>query len=164
MTFFGIQILKIGLFMSDLEESLNDLKNQLDVQQAEMTLMRKALEDTLERLESSQAPSYDEEFGSLYQSVESLTEQLSALKKTTLLNQPQQILDRIERASESRLKTSIQALDDAKRETDHQNKKLAELMKGARERSVQNKLMAVVFSLGLALGSSLIFIAGELGR
>ena len=67
--------------MSDLEESLNNLKKQSDIQQAEMTLMRKALEDTLERIETYQAPSYDEEFGSLYQSVESLTEQLSALKK-----------------------------------------------------------------------------------
>lgn len=150
--------------MSDLEESLNNLKKQSDIQQAEMTLMRKALEDTLERIETYQAPSYDEEFGSLYQSVESLTEQLSALKKTTLLNQPQQILDRIERASESKLKTAIQALEEAKRETDQKNKELTELLDSARERSVQNKLMAVVFGLGLALGSALIFIAGELGR
>lgn len=150
--------------MSDIEESLNKLKKQVDVQQAEMTLMRKALEDTLERIETYQAPSYDEEFGSLYQSVESLTEQLSALKKTTLLNQPQQILDRIERASESKLKTAIQALEEAKRETDQKNKELTELLDSARERSVQNKLMAVVFGLGLALGSALIFIAGELGR
>ena len=101
---------------------------------------------------------------SLYQSVESLTEQLSALKKTTLLNQPQQIHDRIERASESKLKTAIQALENAKRETDQKNKELTELMDSARERSIQNKLMAVVFGLGLALGSALIFIAGELGR
>lgn len=150
--------------MSDIEESLNKLKKQVDVQQAEMTLMRKALEDTLERIETYQAPSYDEEFGSLYQSVESLTEQLSALKKTTLLNQPQQILDRIERASESKLKTAVQALEDAKRETDQKNKEMTELLDSARERSVQNKLMAVVFGLGLALGSALIFIAGELGR
>ena len=150
--------------MSDIEEALNKLKKQADVQQAEMTLMRKALEDTLERIETYQAPSYDEEFGSLYQSVESLTEQLSALKKTTLLNQPQQILDRIERASESKLKTAIQALEDAKRETDQKNKELTELMDSARERSVQNKLMAVLFGLGLALGSALIFVAGELGR
>ena len=150
--------------MSDLEESLNNLKKQSDIQQAEMTLMRKALEDTLERIETYQAPSYDEEFGSLYQSVESLTEQLSALKKTTLLNQPQQILDRIERASESKLKTAIQALEEAKRETDQKNKELTELLDSARERSVQNKLMALVFGLGLALGSALIFIAGELGR
>jgi len=35
--------------MSDLEESLLILKKQLYVQQAEMTLMRKALEDTLGR-------------------------------------------------------------------------------------------------------------------
>lgn len=150
--------------MSDIEESLNKLKKQVDIQQAEMTLMRKALEDTLERIETYQAPSYDEEFGSLYQSVESLTDQLSALKKTTLLNQPQQILDRIERASESKLKTAIQALEEAKRETDQKNKELTELLDSARERSVQNKLMAVVFGLGLALGSALIFIAGELGR
>ena len=150
--------------MSDIEESLSKLKKQVDVQQAEMTLMRKALEDTLERIETYQAPSYDEEFGSLYQSVESLTEQLSALKKTTLLNQPQQILDRIERASESKLKTAVQALEDAKRETDQKNKEMTELLDSARERSVQNKLMAVVFGLGLALGSALIFIAGELGR
>ena len=150
--------------MSNIEESLNKLKKQVDVQQAEMTLMRKALEDTLERIETYQAPSYDEEFGSLYQSVESLTEQLSALKKTTLLNQPQQILDRIERASESKLKTAIQALEDVKRETDQKNKELTELLDSARERSVQTKLMAVVFGLGLALGSALIFIAGELGR
>ena len=150
--------------MSDIEESLNNLKKQSDVQQAEMTLMRKALEDTLERIETYQAPSYDEEFGSLYQSVESLTEQLSALKKTTLLNQPQQILDRIERASESKLKTAIQALEDAKREADQKNKELTGLMDSARERSVQNKLMVLVFGLGLALGSALIFIAGEFGR
>jgi len=150
--------------MSDLEELLNSLKKQVDVQQAEMTLMRKALEDTLERIETYQAPSYDEEFGSLYQSVESVTEQLSALKKTTLLNQPQQILDRIERASESKLKTAIQALEDAKRETDQKNKELTELLDSAREYGVQNKLMAVVFGLGLALGSALIFVAGELGR
>ena len=150
--------------MSDLEEPLNKLKKQVDVQQAEMTLMRKALEDTLERIETYQAPSYDEEFGSLYQSVESLTEQLSALKKTTLLNQPQQILGRIERASESRLKTAIQALEDAKREADQKNKELTELLDSARERSVQNKLMALMLGLGLVLGSTLIFIAGELGR
>lgn len=48
--------------MSDLEESLNNLKKQADVQQAEITLMRKALEETLERLEIYQAPNYDEEF------------------------------------------------------------------------------------------------------
>ena len=150
--------------MSDIEESLNKLKKQVDVQQAEMTLMRKALEDTLERIETYQAPSYDEEFGSLYQSVESLTEQLSALKKTTLLNQPQQILDRIERASESKLKTATQALEDAKRETNQKNKELTELLDSARERGVQNKLMTLVFLVGVALGSALIFVAGELGR
>ena len=150
--------------MSDIEESLSKLKKQVDVQQAEMTLMRKALEDTLERIETYQAPSYDEEFGSLYQSVESLTEQLSALKKTTLLNQPQQILDRIERASESKLKTATQALEDAKRETNQKNKELTELLDSARERGVQNKLMTLVFLVGVALGSALIFVAGELGR
>ena len=74
--------------MSEVEESLINLKKQLDVQQAEMTLMRKALEGTLERIESGQAPNYDEEFGNLYQHVESLTEQLAALKQSSLLNQP----------------------------------------------------------------------------
>ena len=148
--------------MSDLEESLNNLKKLADLQQAEMTLMRKALEDTLERLETYQAPSYDEEFGSLYQRVESLTEQLSKLKKTALLNQPQQILDRIERASESKLRAAIQALEDAKRETDQQNKALTELLDSARESSVQNKLMMVVFMLGVALGSGLLFLVGEI--
>lgn len=150
--------------MSDLEESLSTLKNQLDVQQAEMTLMRKALEDTLERLESSEAPAYDEEFGNVYQSIQSLDEQLGALKNAPLLSRPQQILDRIERASESKLKTAIQALDDAKREVDQNNKALTELLDSARERDVQNKLMILVFALGLSLGSALIFIAGQLGR
>jgi capsule polysaccharide export protein KpsE/RkpR len=150
--------------MSDLEESLSTLNNQLDVQRAEMTLMRKALEDTLERLESSEAPAYDEEFGNVYQSIQSLAEQLGALKNAPLLSQPQHILDRIERASESKIKTAIQALEDAKREADQKNKELAILLDSAHERSVQNKLMAVVFGIGLAFGSALIFVAGELGR
>jgi hypothetical protein len=150
--------------MSDLEESLSTLKNQLDVQQAEMTLMRKALEDTLERLESSEVPAYDEEFGNVYQSIQSLDEQLGALKSAPLLSRPQQILDRIERASESKLKAAIQALEDAKRETEQKNKALTELLDSARERDVQNKLMILVFALGLSLGSALIFIASQLGR
>ncbi len=144
--------------MSDLEKSLSDLKKQADVQQAEVTLMRKALEDTLERLETYQAPSYDEEFGSLYQSVESLTEQLAALKKTTLLNQPQQILDRVEQASERKLKKAIQALEEVKKDTEQKNKKLSELMAGTRERDIQNKLMTLVFGLGLVAGSVLCYL------
>jgi len=162
MTFFKIKTTKIGLFMSDLEESLNNLKKKADIQQAEITLMRKALEDTLVRLETYQLSSYDEEFGNLYQSIKSLTEQLTALKKTTLLNQPQQILDRIEWASESKLKTAIQALENAKQEADQKSKEFSELIDSARDRGVQNKLMTLVFLLGIALGSAMIFVMGKI--
>ena len=118
----------------------------------------KQLRQAIEQLEAS--PHYDEEFGLLYQSIQTLTEEVQTLQKARLIAQPEQLLNRIERASENRVKTVVQVLEQTQRQTVQAHQQLEQLVTQARERTVQNKLLILAFGFGLSVGSALMYVTG----
>lgn len=125
-----------------------DLGKEVNVLQAEVTVMRRSLEANLERWDTYQGPNYNKEFGMVKQSIDKLKERLASVERTPIVANPDKILQSIEEVSEGYLQESIVALDEARRQYDEG---LSQLKKAqARTRGIANILVVAVSTMALA--------------
>jgi hypothetical protein len=96
-------------------DELRDLRQETDRLQDEVSAMRRALEVTLERWDTFGAPDYSQEFGLAYQSLGKLEKRLSAVEKSQLIENPNDILAQINDATDRKISDQAETIKAAAR-------------------------------------------------
>jgi len=132
-------------------QRLVDLERHINVHQAEISLIRRALEATVDRLDNLQMPEYNEEFGLVYQSLDKLEKRINEFKKTEIIASPKSVLDRVSSASSRLLDDTARNLTDTARQTKNTSETLKGYIELAKTRFDQKLANTFYFLLGLVL-------------
>jgi hypothetical protein len=134
-------------------ESLREIKKQIKNLGAEMTILRRSVEESLEAFNSYQAPSYDEEFGEIYQKCMNMTEGLKSVEKSPLVENPNNILREINRASSQKASEQVGKLSETVSSMERINKSLSCWISSARTREWQNLVLVFTFVGGMVFSA-----------
>lgn len=121
---------------------------------AEMTVIRKAVEIAFERLETFQQPiDYRKDIGRMLEFIESLAQAQKDFSELPLhKNGPEHYARIMERSGESVVQTATQQLEQRSRDLERAARDIASYARSARTRKSQNIRMWIAGGVGFALG------------
>ena len=124
--------------------------------QSEVTIMRRTLEDNLERWDTYQTPDYGKEFGRVYQSIRTLEQRLSAMEQSRLMASPDDLVAAVRRSCTQKITDQANAIAETATAANDAVKGLSAVVSSARKRQEQSFWVWLAFLAGFVV-SMLLF-------
>lgn len=129
-------------------DELRDLRKETKQLQSEVAVLRRALEDNLERWDVYQAPDYSQEFGMVYQSVDKLERRVSVMEQSRLIADPEELVAEIRQISTRKMMDQVDAVKRVATNANNAVTEMSTVVASARERHQQSAWVSCAFLAG----------------
>lgn len=129
-------------------DELIDLRKETKQLQSEVAVLRRALEDNLERWDVYQAPDYNQEFGMVYQSIDKLERRVSDMEQSRLIASPDELVAEVRQISTQKMTDQVDAVKRVATNANNAVTEMSRVVASARERHQQSFWVSCAFLAG----------------
>lgn len=139
-------------------DELLDVRKDAEMKllQSEVTIMRRSLEDNLERWDTYQTPDYGKEFGRVCQSIRALEQRLSAMGQSRLMASPDDLVAAVRHSCTQKITDQANAIAETATAANDAVKGMSAVVSSARKRQEQSLWVWGAFLAGFVFSMLLL--------